>query len=819
MTTKYYGVLTAIGEAKEARAKALGVPVKITHMCVGDAALPANSGETVAPDPQRTALINQLRVAQLNRLSQDATNPNWLIAEQVVPEDVGGWWIRELGLRDEDGDLVAIANCPPTYKPVLAEGSGRTQVIRIVIQVSSRANFELQLDPSTVLATRAEVEARFVDFTSAQTIAGKKTFTNELVAAPIGGTGHSYRMHNGQQGSFWRVDGESMFLMVTALGDPLGTYTAARPLKVYFADGRCDINGQSATALKWATPRTIALNGAVSGSAAVDGSTNVTLNVTGMDVSKATAGTLAVTRGGTGLATVPAGSFVQGNGTGAMVPRTPAQVLSDIGGQAALGYTPVRQGGGTGMAANTVYIGWGRSGDTSRLMLQIDASVFGARWPIDVSGTAKTLETPRQIAGRPFDGSADVVIVPADIGAAPLDSPALTGAPTAPTPATTDNSTRISTTAFVRAAIAALIGQAPGTLDTLQELADALGDDPNFSTTMTNLIATKLPLSRVQASALDTTADTILRQGAFGLGRLAGLIPSVNDVEQVHPNGMYCTNTSTAGTPPGAYSRLFQGMLVVQNYDNAAGNQIWIPHNADEVWFRRRTGGAWQPWINLVTPSNVLRYYPIAALPASNQGPVGVTEACEIWNWVSTAYFTGYRSPQCGRPVDGHTMVPLASEVDAAGGLLSKAAYAGLWGYAQENGLVVTQAVFDANVGAHLFVDSGANTFRVPDLRNQFRRFTGTDTDTNTARALGSWQKGSISTYDTDASDGAVVGVPGWRSGTLSPGQIGLDTVDVAKYPGVGFSFGPGGSGSSFSSYSGGVSRPNNVAYHPRIHI
>ncbi|WP_241132513.1 phage tail protein, partial [Achromobacter insuavis] len=119
--------------------------------------------------------------------------------------------------------------------------------------------------------------------------------------------------------------------------------------------------------------------------------------------------------------------------------------------------------------------------------------------------------------------------------------------------------------------------------------------------------------------------------------------------------------------------------------------------------------------------------YSINQLPTVNRGPIIVAECSEVWIWVAGAFFTGYRSPLCGRPLDGHTGAPLPSEVDAIGGLLSKVDYARLWGYAQEQGLVKTEAVWLANRGAHWFSDFSATQFRVPDLRDMFRRFTGTD--------------------------------------------------------------------------------------------
>ncbi|WP_233564487.1 phage tail protein, partial [Achromobacter sp. K91] len=139
--------------------------------------------------------------------------------------------------------------------------------------------------------------------------------------------------------------------------------------------------------------------------------------------------------------------------------------------------------------------------------------------------------------------------------------------------------------------------------------------------------------------------------------------------------------------------------------------------------------------------------YSINQLPNQNVGPVVVAECAAVWIWSASGFFTGYRSPLCGRPVDGHTAIPLVSEVDAVGGVLSKTAYARLWGYARENNLVVSQATWSANVGAHYFVDVDANTFRVPDLRNMFRRFTGTDADTANARALGSLQSSQLQAH------------------------------------------------------------------------
>ncbi len=147
------GFLTDIGEAKQANANALEIPWKLTHMLLGDA-----NGTDPVPEHDQTQLINQVHRAAINQLSVDPDNPAILIAEIVLPPNVGGWWIRELGLEDEDGDFVAVANCPPSYKPLLAQGSGRNQVVRMHLVLSNTANVQLKIDPSVVLATRKYVD-------------------------------------------------------------------------------------------------------------------------------------------------------------------------------------------------------------------------------------------------------------------------------------------------------------------------------------------------------------------------------------------------------------------------------------------------------------------------------------------------------------------------------------------------------------------------------------------------------------------------------------------------------------------------------------
>ncbi|QQE82991.1 phage tail-collar fiber domain-containing protein [Pseudomonas putida] len=148
-TSQFYAILTNVGAAKQANADALGIAWKITQMGVGDA-----NGTDPTPNATQTSLINEWRRAPLNQLKVDDNNNAIIIAEQVIPADVGGKWIREIALYDADGDMVAVANCAPTYKPLLSQGSGRTQVVRMNLVVSSASNVQLKIDPAVVLATR-----------------------------------------------------------------------------------------------------------------------------------------------------------------------------------------------------------------------------------------------------------------------------------------------------------------------------------------------------------------------------------------------------------------------------------------------------------------------------------------------------------------------------------------------------------------------------------------------------------------------------------------------------------------------------------------
>ncbi|KHG49769.1 phage tail protein [Enterobacter hormaechei] len=315
MSAKFYTLLTEIGAAKLASAAALGVPLKITQMAVGD-----GGGVLPTPSAQQTRLIAEKRRADLNMLYIDPQNSSQIIAEQVIPETEGGWWIREVGLFDETGALIAVGNCPESYKPQLAEGSGRTQTVRMVLITSSTDTITLKIDPAVVLATRKYVDDKVLEL---------KVYVDDQMTKHL---------------------------------------AAADPHSQYAPKESPTLTG---------TPK---------------------------------------------APTAPAGT-------------------------------------------NTT---------------QIASTAF-------VQGVVAVLNNALALK-------------------APLANPALTGTPTAPTAAQTANNTQIANTAFVKSAIAALVGSTPAALDTLNELAAALGNDPNFATTMTNALAGKMEISKNGADIADVAA-------------------------------------------------------------------------------------------------------------------------------------------------------------------------------------------------------------------------------------------------------------------------------------------------------------------------
>lgn len=159
MTVKYKTVITKAGAIKLAAATLPdGKKVNLTAMAVGD-----GGGTLPVPDPNQTKLVKEVWRHTLNKISQDKKNKNYVVAELLIPPETGGFWMRELGLYDDTGTLIAVGNMAESYKPALAEGSGRAQTVRMVIMVSDIESVELTIDTSTVMATQDYVDDKLAE--------------------------------------------------------------------------------------------------------------------------------------------------------------------------------------------------------------------------------------------------------------------------------------------------------------------------------------------------------------------------------------------------------------------------------------------------------------------------------------------------------------------------------------------------------------------------------------------------------------------------------------------------------------------------------
>ncbi|WP_455154823.1 phage tail protein [Cupriavidus campinensis] len=361
MAQTYFLLPTAEGEAKLANAQALGVALKFTAMSVGD-----GNGALPIPTRDRKTLINERRRAAINSITQDAANQSQFIAEQVIPETEGGWWIREAGIHSEDGTLCYYANIPETYKPVLAEGSARTQVIRLVCLNTSGATVELKVDPSIVLATRSYVDTQ---------IASELDKRDAKQSALVATTG------------------------------PLAALSGLQTIDaiVLTAGARVLVKDQAA-----AKDNGVYVAAAGAWSRATDADS-------GLDVT-----------------------------TGMLV--------------------PIEQGAINGDSV------W---------QLTTDGPIIVGATPIAF----------KRVGADYF---------------APLASPVFTGTPKVPTAPLGTATDQAASTAHVAAAIAALVNAAPSQLDTINELAAALGNDANFAASVTNALALKAPLASPQLTGTPT---------------------------------------------------------------------------------------------------------------------------------------------------------------------------------------------------------------------------------------------------------------------------------------------------------------------------
>lgn len=302
----YVAILTDIGAAQLANAAATGTPLSWTHMAVGD-----GNGVTPIPSKLQAALIHENLRLSLNRLTARADRPV-IVAELILPPNVGGWWVREVGLYDSAGRLVAVANYPATFKPTQGQGTGRTQGIRMQLLVSSTANITLLDDPTLVAPTldtvREEIAvgtagkaarlktprkiALMGDATGEAQFDGSNNATINMALANSGVTAGTYgKVKVNAKGLV--VKGESLLAADIPELDAskIATGTLNRPT-----------TGNAGSATKWQTARTLSFTGGATGQGQLDGSGNLAIDLalSGLDVGKLISGILPVVRGGTG---------------------------------------------------------------------------------------------------------------------------------------------------------------------------------------------------------------------------------------------------------------------------------------------------------------------------------------------------------------------------------------------------------------------------------------------------------------------------------------------------------------------------------------
>ena len=206
MAQKYKAVLTKIGADKIAAATAGGTKINLTQMAVGD-----GGGTLPTPDPAQTKLIAEKHRAALNKVIVDPKHKNYLVVELVIPPEIGGFWMRELGLYDEVGALIAVSNMAESYKPLLSEGSGRAQTLRMVVIVSDMDTVNLLIDSSTVLATQEYVDDKLLEHEQSRRhpdatlkekgftqLSSATNSTNEALAATPKAVKAAYDLANGK---------------------------------------------------------------------------------------------------------------------------------------------------------------------------------------------------------------------------------------------------------------------------------------------------------------------------------------------------------------------------------------------------------------------------------------------------------------------------------------------------------------------------------------------------------------------------------------------------------------------------------------------
>lgn len=351
----FYTLLANTGINAIIAARASNSEVKLTKIAVGDG--------DIIPSQDMTALKSEKHRFNINSIIQDIDNPNYLIVEGVIPSNVGGFYVSEVAIYTDQNTLFAIGSLPKTYKPLLEEGSAKDLTIKIFLEVTNADSVTLKVDDSVVLATRKFVLSELKKYAL---INGDETKKFKVADA----------VELNEAINKKQFDDNAVKLS--------GNQTIAG-VKTFSSTIAGSINGNSATATKLATARTI-------GGVSFDGSANI--NLPGVN----TAGNQNTTGN---AATVTNGVYTTGNQTIAGTKTFSSTIVGSISGN---------------------------------------------------SATATKLATARTINGVSFDGSANITV--SDNTKAPLNSPALTGVPTAPTAAVATNNTQIATTAFVKSVVA-----------------------------------------------------------------------------------------------------------------------------------------------------------------------------------------------------------------------------------------------------------------------------------------------------------------------------------------------------------------------------